>query len=178
MGLITLNKPYLIIGKDDMILPIDLLSDSSSSEIKSLLSQGFVILFENCQAENSEQALKIWKNQKFNIAEYNHIKTSTSSFILPNTIIIENKGVITASIVAGTNVLSDFFARFSDIFGGKSATYIAEIDNIKEQALKELRKKADALSCNAIINISIDVDIWKQQVNVNGYSCWYGCQHK
>lgn len=153
-----MNRPYLIIGKDDMILPVDLLSESSSAEIKSLLSQGFVILFENCQAESSEQALKTWKNQKINISEYNHIKTSTSNFILPNHIITDNKGVITASIVAGTNILSDFFARFSDLFGGKSSTYIAEIDNIKEQALKELRKKADNLSCNAIINVSIDVD--------------------
>lgn len=141
-----------------MILPVDLLSESSSEEIKSLISQGFVIFFENCQAENSEQALKIWRSQKTNITEYNHIKTSTSNFILPNLIVVENKGVITASIVAGTNVLSDFFARFSDLFGGKSSTYIAEIDNIKEQALKELRKKADSLSCNAIINVSIDVD--------------------
>ncbi len=141
-----------------MILPVDLLSESSSEEIKSLLSQGFVILFENCEAESSEQALKIWRIQKENVTECNHIKTSTSSFILPNLVIIENKGVITASIVAGTNILADFFARFSDLFGGKSSTYIAEIDNIKEQALRELRKKADSLSCNAIINVSIDVD--------------------
>lgn len=153
-----MNKPYLIIGKEDIILPIDLLSESSSSEVKSLLTQGFVILFENCEAESSEQALKIWRSQKISISEYNHIRTSTSSFILPNITIIENKGVITASVVAGTNILSDFFARFSNIFGGKSSAYVAEIDNIKEQALKELRKKADALSCNAIINISIDVD--------------------
>lgn len=153
-----MNKPYLILGKNDLILPVDLLSQTSSEEVKSLLAQGFEILFESCQAENTEQALKLWKIQKTNQSEYSHIKTSTSNFILPNLVITENMGVITASVVAGTNILSDFFARFSDLLGGKSATYIAEIDNIKEQALKELKKKAHDLLCNAIINVSIDVD--------------------
>lgn len=53
-----MNKPYLILGKDDFILSVDLLSKTASEEVKSLVAQGFVVLFENCQAESSGQALK------------------------------------------------------------------------------------------------------------------------
>ena len=158
METMRLSKPYIILGKDDFILAVDLLSQTASEEVKSLLAQGFIILFESCQAENSEQALKAWKTQKTNLLEFSHIKTSTSNFILPNLEITENMGIITATVVAGTNILSDFFARFSDVFGGKSGTYISEIDNIKQQALIELKKKAHELLCNAVINVSIDVD--------------------
>jgi uncharacterized protein YbjQ (UPF0145 family) len=158
MEAIKLNKPYLILGKDDFILSVDLLSKTASEEVKSLVEQGFVVLFENCQAESSGQALKVWKTQKTNLLEYRHIKTSTANFILPNLEITENMGVITATVVAGTNILSDLFASFSDVFGGTSATYASEIDNIKQQALIELKKKAHELLCNAVINVSIDVD--------------------
>ncbi|PMO69447.1 hypothetical protein BCT03_23980 [Vibrio splendidus] len=70
----------------------------------------------------------------------------------------ENLGVITSSIVIGTNIFSDIFADVRDVVGGKAESYTNKIDEIKEQSLEELKLKAMKKGCNAIIGISIDVD--------------------
>ncbi|MDA9557707.1 YbjQ family protein, partial [Vibrio sp.] len=67
-------------------------------------------------------------------------------------------GVITTSIVSGTNFFRDIFAGFTDFFGGKSTTYMNKLDDIKQEALENLKEKAAERGCNAVIGIAIDVD--------------------
>ncbi len=67
-------------------------------------------------------------------------------------------GIVSESIVVGTNFLSDLAASFSDIFGGKSRSYQNELSNLKDIAINGLIKKAKGKGANGIIGISFDTD--------------------
>ena len=87
----------------------------------------------------------------------NRIITTTGQ--LPAHLHIESvEGIITTSIVSGTNIFRDFFAGFTDFFGGKSNSYMNKLDDIKQEAIENLKEKADNMGCNAIIGIAIDVE--------------------
>lgn len=122
------------------------------------MEQGFVVVCDECKAENSEHALNTWKSQKSELASFQHIQTSTTHTLFERMKLIENKGVLTATVVAGTNIFRDILGGVRDIVGGNSATYISKLDQIKGQSLLELRKQADELGCNAVVGVSIDVD--------------------
>lgn len=67
-------------------------------------------------------------------------------------------GVISSHVVAGANFFRDFFASFSDVFGGRSKSYQRELASINEEAIELLRDKAAALGANGIVGLSIDHD--------------------
>lgn len=72
---------------------------------------------------------------------------------------IENySGLISTNVVVGTNFFSDFGASITDIFGGHSATYQRKLQGIYNAALDGLKSKAETLTANAIIGLSIDFD--------------------
>ena len=52
-------------------------------------------------------------------------------------------GLINVNVVIGANFFSDFFASFTDVFGGYSDTYQSKLDKIYGDALRELTKKAE-----------------------------------
>ena len=82
----------------------------------------------------------------------------TTSSTLDGKKIKQYFGIVSAHVVAGTNVFSDFAAGLSDFFGGRSATYADQISRIKAQALTDLKYEAIELGANAVISVSIDVD--------------------
>ena len=149
---------YIIFGKSDLIIPVDVLANTASEEIAAFIEQGFTILSTTCEADNAEQAVNTWEEQIKSKENYDYIKTSSTNSISSNLIISENFGVITSTIVSGTNVIRDIFASVSDIVGGKSSVYINKIDQIKAEALMGLRQQAAEKKCNAIVGVSIDVN--------------------
>ena len=152
-----MNNYIIMVGRG-IPVAVDILSESASSEIASLQQQGFIIAYDSCKAESIEHALKTWQQQRDGTYGYEHVITSTTNVLAHDTRVIEVKGVTTATIVAGMNFLRDFMASIRDFTGGNSGTYMAKLDEIKTQALVQLRKQADELGCNALIGVSIDVD--------------------
>ena len=72
---------------------------------------------------------------------------------------IENYlGIVSAHIVTGTGIFSDFAAGLSDFFGGRSGTYQKQLQQINDEAIDSLKMKARKLGANAIIGICIDHD--------------------
>jgi uncharacterized protein YbjQ (UPF0145 family) len=65
---------------------------------------------------------------------------------------------ITAHVVASTNLFSDFFASFTDVFGGRSATYQKQLISIKNEAIEKLKYQAQQLGGNCILGLKIDMD--------------------
>lgn len=65
---------------------------------------------------------------------------------------------VTAHIVAGTNVFSDFFASFSDVFGGRSETYQKQLTSLYNEAIERVKYSAYELGANCIIGLKIDMD--------------------
>ena len=67
-------------------------------------------------------------------------------------------GLVNVNVVIGANFFSDFFASFTDVFGGYSDTYQSKLDKIYGDALREIQAKATHLGANAIIGVHFDFD--------------------
>ena len=65
---------------------------------------------------------------------------------------------ISAHLVAGTNLFSDFFASFSDVFGGRSQTYQKQLTSLYNEAIERLRTTAYEIGANCIIGLHVDLD--------------------
>lgn len=67
-------------------------------------------------------------------------------------------GIVSGESIMGTNIFTDLFASVRDIVGGRSAAYEDEIIKAREDALAELRARAEAMGANAVVGISLDTE--------------------
>lgn len=67
-------------------------------------------------------------------------------------------GVINAQSIIGANIFKDIFAGLRDVFGGRSKTYERVLEEAKEDALRELGEKAQALGANAVVGVDLDFE--------------------
>ena len=72
--------------------------------------------------------------------------------------ITEYLGLVNVNVVIGANFFSDFFASFTDVFGGYSDTYQSKLDKIYSDAMRELTKKAEIKGADAIAGVHFDFD--------------------
>ena len=84
--------------------------------------------------------------------------------IITTTSIIEGKpvqeylGIINAQSIIGANIFKDIFAGLRDVFGGRSKTYERVLEEAKEDALRELTQKAQAMGANGILAVALDFE--------------------
>ncbi|MBK6827925.1 MAG: YbjQ family protein [Chitinophagaceae bacterium] len=84
--------------------------------------------------------------------------------IITTTSIIEGKpvqeylGIINAQSIIGANIFKDIFAGLRDVFGGRSKTYERVLEEAKEDALRELTQKAQAMGANGILAVDLDFE--------------------
>lgn len=125
---------------------------TSSDEVMKLLDHGFEGV-QTINAASEQEAMELMFN---NVA--NKVMMSTSSFITDDTKVVANYGIVTSTIVSGTNIFRDMLAGVRDIVGGNSQTYMSKLEELKDQAMNELKKKAAKADCNAVISVSIDTE--------------------
>lgn len=65
---------------------------------------------------------------------------------------------VSAHIVAGTNLFSDFFASISDVFGGRSQTYQKQLTSLYNDAVEQIKYAAYELGANCVVGLKIDMD--------------------
>jgi len=65
---------------------------------------------------------------------------------------------VSAHVVAGTNLFSDFFASFSDVFGGRSGTYQKQLTTLYNEAIERVKYAAYEIGANCIVGLNIDLD--------------------
>ena len=65
---------------------------------------------------------------------------------------------ISSHVVTGTNLFTDFFASFTDVFGGRSNTYQKQLSSIYNEAIEKLRFTAYEIGANCIIGLKVDLD--------------------
>jgi len=87
----------------------------------------------------------------------NEILVTTTS-TLENIEIIRYLKPISSHVVAGTNFFSDFIASFSDVFGGRSATYQKQLTSIYNEAILNLKISAHEIGANCIVGMKVDLD--------------------
>jgi len=67
-------------------------------------------------------------------------------------------GLVNANQVLGANLIADFMASFSDVFGGRSGAYRDRLDSLYDDIKNLLEQKATSIGANAILGVHIDFD--------------------
>lgn len=70
----------------------------------------------------------------------------------------EYLGIVTAEVVYGSNMLRDFFAGIRDVLGGRTGSYERIFEKGQQDALKELKERAQRLGANAVIGVQLKTD--------------------
>jgi len=71
---------------------------------------------------------------------------------------IQYLGIVSGEAILGANVFRDFFAKITDIVGGRSGAYEAELRKAKTIAMGEIQEQAKQMGANAVIGIDIDYE--------------------
>jgi len=82
----------------------------------------------------------------------------TTTSIVEGRPVQRHLGIVTGEVILGANIVRDFFAAVTDIFGGRSGEYEEVLARGREQALRELEDKARAFGANAVIGVDIDYE--------------------
>lgn len=86
--------------------------------------------------------------------------------------ITETLGLVSAEVIVGANIVKDFFASITDIFGGRSGSYETALIDGKKAALAELIQKAKKLEADAIVSVDMDFEAVGQgsmfMINISG----------
>lgn len=91
----------------------------------------------------------------------------TTSPILEEYSIREQKGVVLANVTLARNAGQDILANIRDFFGGRSQSWENTLHTAQREALEELSSKAQERGANAVIGIEIqDESITKGIKNV------------
>ena len=80
--------------------------------------------------------------------------TTTNTY--PNREVEKVFEIITAECVFGMNVFRDFFAGFTDFFGGRSSASQKVLRNARKTCLNELKKEAYELGADGVIGVDLD----------------------
>ena len=73
--------------------------------------------------------------------------------------IVEYKGVVFGEVIAGVVFLRDIAASIRNIVGGRSGSYEEELINAREQAMDEMRQRAQSMGADAVVGIDIDYEV-------------------
>ena len=71
-------------------------------------------------------------------------------------------GVVAGEAILGANVFKDLFAGLRDIVGGRSGMYERELQKARDNAMRELQERAQALRANAVVGIDLDYEVMGQ----------------
>lgn len=71
---------------------------------------------------------------------------------------IQYLGIVSGEAILGANVFRDFFAKITDIVGGRSGAYESELRKAKAIAMGEIQEQAKQMGANAVIGIDIDYE--------------------
>lgn len=73
--------------------------------------------------------------------------------------ITEYKGIVFGEVVSGVNFVKDIAASFRNFFGGRSESYENELIEARENAIREMGQRAEALGANAVVGVDIDYEV-------------------
>lgn len=83
----------------------------------------------------------------------------TTTSIIEGHEIIDYKGIVFGEVVSGVNFIKDMFSGITDVLGGRSGTYESELADARDEAMKEMCKRAERMGANAIIGVDVDYEV-------------------
>ncbi len=72
--------------------------------------------------------------------------------------IVDQKGIVSSRAVVGVGFFSEFFAGFTDVFGGRSQKLEDRLGELYQDVLDNLENELIKKNCNAIIGVRCDFD--------------------
>ena len=76
-------------------------------------------------------------------------------------------GVVVGEAILGANVFRDIFASITDIVGGRSGSYEAELGKARDIALRELEERAAQKGANAVVGVDLDYEVINNMLMVS-----------
>ncbi|MBE2894512.1 YbjQ family protein [Spirabiliibacterium falconis] len=70
--------------------------------------------------------------------------------------IIEYKQLVFGEVIAGANVVRDFFAGIRDVIGGRAGAYESKLSDSRREALDEMPAQAKKLGANAVVGVEVN----------------------
>ena len=67
-----------------------------------------------------------------------------------------------AAVISGVDFIRDFTAGIRNIVGGRSKGYEDELVEAREDALREMAERAEALGANAVVSVDVDYEVLGQ----------------
>ncbi|MBN7773126.1 putative heavy metal-binding protein [Clostridium aminobutyricum] len=80
--------------------------------------------------------------------------------------IVEYKGIVFGEVISGVDFIKDFAAGLTNFFGGRSNSYEGELIEARENAIFEMKKRAESMGANAIVGVDIDYEVLGQANNM------------
>jgi uncharacterized protein YbjQ (UPF0145 family) len=65
-------------------------------------------------------------------------------------------GIVSGEAILGANIVTDIFASFRDIVGGRSAGYEDRMAEAREVAIGEMVARAREMNATAVVGMSLD----------------------
>ena len=78
----------------------------------------------------------------------------------------EYKGIVFGEVISGVDFIKDFAAGLTNFFGGRSGSYEGELIKAREEALREMEKRALSMGANAVVGVDIDYETLGQGGNM------------
>jgi uncharacterized protein YbjQ (UPF0145 family) len=73
--------------------------------------------------------------------------------------VAEYLGVVAGEAILGANLMRDMVASVTDIFGGRSGAYEAELAKARDTALAELEQRAAERGAGAVLGVALDYQV-------------------
>lgn len=158
---------YANLYKDDILIAIDLLSNTAFDELEGLKKQGFLLLKENIEASDSEQAVKLYKIEQGLSHEYlDSVYISTCSILPKNRELEEVLGVVSATDRTGLGIKRQLTEFTLNKLNMRFNANTAEIEAMKIGVINYMRMQCIDLGGNAVIDITVQV----QEISGSGTS--------
>lgn len=71
----------------------------------------------------------------------------------------EYLGIVMGEAIIGANIFKDFLAGVRDIVGGRSQAYEKALRGARQEALREMAKRAQDLGADAVLSVDLDYEI-------------------
>ncbi len=72
--------------------------------------------------------------------------------------IVAYKGIVSGDAIVGANFIKDFFAKITDVIGGRAGGYEKALRGAKEHAMNDMIENAQSVGANAVIGVDLDYE--------------------
>ncbi|WP_299380115.1 YbjQ family protein [uncultured Kiloniella sp.] len=72
--------------------------------------------------------------------------------------VVAYKGIVSGDAIVGANFVKDFFAKITDVLGGRAGGYEKALRGAKNHAMNDMIEQAEEVGANAVIGVDLDYE--------------------